>query len=384
MSNPSWPLVPLSEVVVPVHRTVTITPGISYRTLGVKWWGEGAYERQTIDGAQTAAKTLNQVNENDLIINKIWVRHGSVAVVGQGVAGCYGSNEFPTFEFRRELIDPRWMHWYSKSQELWTKCDLLSHGTSGKNRIRPEKFMTVEVPLPPLKEQQRIISRIDSLASKVTEAHSIRQRANQEYQDLCRSILRDNRFGEPLPTPMSELVTLRKPDTQVVASDTYQFAGVYCFGRGVFSGQQRSGMDFAYKQLTRIRAGEFIYPKLMAWEGALGIVPNECDGHFVSPEFPVFAINQERVFPEVLEVYFRSPSVWPSLGGASTGTNVRRRRLNPNDFLKYSFPLPTRRSQMALRAARSQQIELESLQNQSPIFDAMLPSILDSAFKGAL
>ena len=183
---------------------------------------------------------------------------------------------------------------------------------------------------------------------------------------------------------MSELVTLRKPDTQVVASDTYQFTGVYCFGRGVFSGQQRSGMDFAYKQLTRIRAGEFIYPKLMAWEGALGIVPNECDGHFVSPEFPVFEINQERVFPEVLEVHFRSPSVWPSLGGASTGTNVRRRRLNPNDFLKYSFPLPTRRSQMALRAVRSQQIELESLQNQSPIFDAMLPSILDSAFNGAL
>ncbi len=168
--------------------------------------------------------------------------------------------------------------------------------TSGRDpyRVRPNR--------------KTLPTTLVSLNSALTE------RANQEYQNLCRSILRDNRFGEPLLTPMSKLVTLRKPDTQVIASDTYQFAGVYCFGRGVFGGLQRSGMDFAYKQLTRIRAGEFIYPKLMAWEGALGIVPNECDGHFVSPEFPVFAMNEERVFPEVLEVYFRSPSVWPSLG----------------------------------------------------------------------
>ena len=40
----------------------------------------GAYERETIDGSRTAAKTLSIVREGDLIINKIWVRHG---------VGCY-------------------------------------------------------------------------------------------------------------------------------------------------------------------------------------------------------------------------------------------------------------------------------------------------------
>ena len=55
-------------------------PGVSYRTIGVKWWGEGAYERETIDGSQTAARTLSIVREGDLIINKILVRHGSTAV----------------------------------------------------------------------------------------------------------------------------------------------------------------------------------------------------------------------------------------------------------------------------------------------------------------
>src|SRR5713101_5645246 len=121
-----FPNVALSEIARPVTRPVSVLPGVSYRTLGVKWWGEGAYERQTIDGSQTAATTLNEVRENDLIINKIWVRHGSVAIVGPEVAGCMGSNEFPTFELRSDWILPRWLHWYSKTQELWMKCDALS------------------------------------------------------------------------------------------------------------------------------------------------------------------------------------------------------------------------------------------------------------------
>jgi len=59
----------------------------------VKWWGQGAYERDTIDGAATAAATLFLIREEDLVINKIWVRHGSVAVASSAVDGCAASNE---------------------------------------------------------------------------------------------------------------------------------------------------------------------------------------------------------------------------------------------------------------------------------------------------
>jgi len=183
---------------------------------------------------------------------------------------------------------------------------------------------------------------------------------------------------------MRELVAWRKPHIEVVATDAYDFAGVYCFGRGVFRGQRKTGADFAYKQLTRIRAGEFIYPKLMAWEGALAVVPEECHGLYVSPEFPVFTIHKDRVLPEVLDVYFRSPSVWPLLGGASTGTNVRRKRLNPRDFLNYSFPLPTREAQLLLQNIRRKVTDLSFLSNQSAQLSALMPSVLDRAFKGGL
>lgn len=184
---------------------------------------------------------------------------------------------------------------------------------------------------------------------------------------------------------MRELVSRRQLDVEVVPDETYHFAGVYCFGRGVFRGPVKTGMDFAYKQLTRLRHGDFVYPKLMAWEGALGIVPTECDGLVVSPEFPEFMVNGLRVLPEVLDVYFRTPSVWPLLSGASTGTNVRRRRLNPADFLAYTMPLPPMDRQQKLREVKRQVTRLRRLQSDTAAaLDALLPSILDKAFKGEL
>ena len=178
---------------------------------------------------------------------------------------------------------------------------------------------------------------------------------------------------------------LREPDVFVEQNEIYHFAGVYCFGKGVFKGQSKSGMEFAYNRLTCLRTENFVYPKLMAWEGALGVVPAECDGLVVSTEFPVFEINKDRVLPETLDVYFRTPFVWPTLSTASTGTNVRRRRLNPADFLNLTIPLPSMEKQQQLREVKAKVDVLKQLQTETQAeLDSLLPSLLDKAFKGEL
>jgi type I restriction enzyme, S subunit len=179
MAN-GWQEVPLKVVAKPISRAVPVEAGKAYRTIGVKWWGMGAYERETIDGSRTAAKTLSIVREGDLIINKIWVRHGSVAIAGKDVDGCAGSGEFPTFELDLNRIDSRWLHWQTKMRSFWEKCDNLSRGTSGKNRIKPELFLTINIPLPPLTEQRRIAEGIESLAARVQEAQRLREETDIE------------------------------------------------------------------------------------------------------------------------------------------------------------------------------------------------------------
>lgn len=382
----NWPLVSLSQLLKETSREERLEPDKEYSLLGARWYAKGLYTKAVKTGDQIKASRLYRVQAGDFVYNRLFAWKGSFAVASEENDGCFVSNEFPCFEVNRERLIPEFLWYYFSREESWNRAFGLSTGATptSRNRLKEALLLAMTVPLPPLEEQRRIVDKVKRLSTRIAEAQLLRKIAVEGCDQLCRAILRDERWGPPIPTPMGELVTWRKPHVPVIATDTYDFAGVYCFGRGVFRGQRRTGTEFAYTQLTQIRKCEFIYPKLMAWEGALAVIPEECDGLFVSPEFPVFTINEDRVFPEVLDVYFRSPAVWPSLSGASTGTNVRRKRLNPNDFLKYTFPLPTRKAQAAVRAVYRRMNELRPLQKQTTQLNALVPAILDRAFKEAL
>ncbi len=183
-----WPLIPLGDVISSVDRAEDPEIGKAYRQIGVRLWGQGAYERESMDGGATKYKTLSWVETDDIIVNKIWARNGSVAVVPQTLAGCYCSSEFPTFSPIRDKLGPKRFHWITKTKWFWSECDVKSRGTSGKNRIRPEKFLEIEIPLPPPPEQRRIVARIEELATKIEEARGLRKLAMDEAETVSPAL----------------------------------------------------------------------------------------------------------------------------------------------------------------------------------------------------
>ncbi len=384
MNNNGWPLVALGEVLTHFREYIDRPEPREYPKLSVKLYGKGVMLDAPAEGSALKMQRHQIAQAGQVILSEIWGKKGAIGFVPDDGDGALCTSHFFLFDVKDTRVERGWLQAIFRANYLAEQLGSQAFGTTGYAAVRPKALLAAKIPLPPLKEQQRIVARINRLAARFEDAQSLRKRSCEECDQLCRAILRDDRFGKHASTPMYELVKWRKPHVEVDATETYNFAGVYCFGRGVFHGQQRTGTEFAYKQLTQIRAGEFIYPKLMAWEGALAVVPDECDGLYVSPEFPVFTINEDRVYPEVLDVYFRSPAVWPLLSGASTGTNVRRKRLNPKDFLKYEFPLPVREAQVTLRNVRRKMSELQSMHDQSAQLDALLPSILDRAFRGEL
>ena len=85
----AWRTVELGEVANLVKRPVTPQPGTAYRQIGVRLWGQGAYERATVDGADTKYASLYEVREGDIIANKIWARNGSVFGRFVGIVGLF-------------------------------------------------------------------------------------------------------------------------------------------------------------------------------------------------------------------------------------------------------------------------------------------------------
>jgi type I restriction enzyme S subunit len=376
-----WPTVRLGEVLRHRKEFITIDDLANYKRPRVQLHVQGIVLRDEIPGALIKTKTQQVCRAGEFLVAEIDAKVGGFGIVPQSLDGSIVSSHYFLFVIDESKLDRRFLDFFVHTPAF---CEqVAAQGSTNYAAIRPSHVLGYEIPLPPLAEQRRVVARIEELAAQIQEARTLRHQAAEEAEALLRSIITDDKQARL--TPMRELVKLRSPDVTVRTDETYQFAGVYCFGRGVFKAARKSGMDFAYPRLTRLCAGEFVYPKLMAWEGALGVVPPECDGCVVSTEFPVFEVNEDRVLNEVLDIYFRTPSVWPEMAGESTGTNIRRRRLNPQDFLDYEMPLPSRETQMTLRKVKAEVDALKRLQAGTAVeLDALLPAILDRAFKGEL
>ncbi|WP_251969409.1 restriction endonuclease subunit S [Sphaerotilus microaerophilus] len=348
----AWPSATLADIAPIVRREVDIQPDHAYPELGIRSFGKGTFHKPPLHGADAGTKRLFEIKPGDLVFSNVFAWEGAIAVASPDDNGRYGSHRFITCVVDPSRACAEYLKFYlTASEDGRAQVLQASPGGAGRNRtLGVEKLGRIAVPLPPLDVQHALIARIMQLTEKTRQVEAHLDAVERDAERLIRSYIFHPQGAQPTKHRMSELVSQRQPDVAVDGTAQYRFAGVYSFGRGVFPSAVKMGSEFAYERLSTVRTGDFIYPKLMAWEGALGVVPAECDGMVVSPEFPVFTVNTEAVLPEVLDIYFRTPDVWPALAEISGGTNARRRRLQPSTFLSYEMPVPSMAKQLELRA----------------------------------
>lgn len=162
---------------------------------------------------------------------------------------------------------------------------------------------------------------------------------------------------------LGELLQPATEAVRVVQGAEYPNFGIYSFGRGLFSKPPINGMQTSASTLYRVHAGNFIYSRLFAFEGSYGLVDDVFDNHFVSNEYPSFAIDRTRLDPGFLKAYFRFPRVWQDIAMGSKGVGSRRVRVQPDKVLAHRIPLPSLAEQTALVAQfdtltqKTQQVE---------------------------
>jgi type I restriction enzyme S subunit len=125
--------------------------------------------------------------------------------------------------------------------------------------------------------------------------------------------------------------------------------------------------------------------RLFAFEGAYGMVTDDFDGHFVSQEYPTFDCDPDQIRPEFLAAYFKAPSVWKTVAVGSKGLGDRRQRVQPDQVLAHKLWIPPMKWQYQLAEVHQELNKAKVLQTEtSAELDALLPAILDRAFKKEL
>jgi len=345
-------IVPLSTVLTQDTASVLVQPDQTYRSAGILNRGRGLFDKGDLAGADTSYKSLFPIKAGQAIYSKLFGWEGAVTTVSADFDGSFMSSEFPHFDVDQTTINSAYLDHYLKSPVF---AELLATAGSGlgqrRQRVSVGTFLALPVPIPSRTDQDRIAAHLDSLAEPMSRAAQSADRATG-----LLDLLREHVLGGLVEGGLMPLQTvLRQIDglEDVEPEKEYSTLGVRSFGRGAFASGSVLGSETAYKKLRRFEAGQVCYPKLMAWQGAFAVIPDELDGYFASPEFVGFEVDQTLTSSEYVGHCLRWSAFAAGAESASTGTNANRRRLQPNDFLSLSFPLPARNVQDAISAALS-------------------------------
>lgn len=153
-------------------RAIPVVHDETYPMFGVKWYGEGAFIREVLPGAEISAANVRRIESGDLIYNRLFAWKQSFALAARDG---YSSNEFPAFEVDVSQVSPRVLLALLTTDDFTEQVNAASTGSTptSRNRLKEKLFLNLTVDLPS-KSAQPAIERALFAMDKAKKLHSRR------------------------------------------------------------------------------------------------------------------------------------------------------------------------------------------------------------------
>ncbi|HEV2379020.1 MAG TPA: hypothetical protein VG206_04410 [Terriglobia bacterium] len=380
-----WGWARFGDFLHPNSRPYTLGAEEDANLVGMRLYGAGPFHRELKPAMQIAKKTHFVIKLGDIIYNKLFAWKGTFGIVPRGLDGMFVSDKFPTYELDRERVDENWLRWYFRCPVLWEEARTMSTGSAALSKLtlNPPKFLLLTMPLPPLDEQRRIVARVEALSAKIEEARSLRAQAAEGVRGFVASL--HVKMAGTRVRRLEQFLELFEEQERVQIGGSYPQVGVRGFGQGLFERSPVEAAHTTYAAFNRLYAGAVVLSQVKGWEGAIAVCPSSLAGRYASPEYRTFRCISGEAEPEYVAPLFASPWFWSRLSDLTRGVGARRERVRPELFLRMEIPMPRIEDQRRALPLLDNLGNVAKCQAETaPELDALLPSILDRAFKGEL
>lgn len=372
-----WPKVELGEVLKHRKEFILLDNIECYKRCRVQLHAKGVVLRDTVPGCDIKTKRQQVCHAGEFLVAEIDAKMGGFGIVPEALEGAIVSNHYFLFEIDGTKLDRSFLDYFIRTTEFRNQVE--AQGSTNYAAIRPASVLGYHLPLPPLSEQQAIVSRLDTLADKVRQVNEqldiIEKKAAALFLSLhCR--LAGDRVRR-----LGDIVELHEIVVPVLADSEYPQVGVRGFGGGLFSKAAVAGTETSYRAFNRLYADALVLSQVKGWEGALALCPPGLVGMYVSPEYRTFRCTRNEAFPRYIGELVRTPWFWSLLQNATRGVGARRERTRPEQFLNIELPMPTQKDQQKVVEILTRQAALKIRHdNIRRANDALIPATLDRVF----
>ena len=394
--NSKWPTVSLRKALTPISRSESVDPERTYHILGAHWYAEGLYTKEIAKGSLIRASKVYRIEQGDFVYNRLFAWKGSFAVATEENHGCYVSNEFPAFAINSDLLDPQYLWRYFSRASTWEEALGLSTGgtPTSRNRLKEEKLLAMEIPLPPIEEQRRIVARIEELAARIEEARELRRRAVEEARAFWRQTMASS-F-----TPTDDISTTIEDVCEDIidnlhSTPKYNGNDYPCirsqdvgWGTINYSTALRTDKE---EFLERTRRGEpCVGDILYVREGDVGrcAVVDGSQRFSLGQRVMMLRPDNEKIDSRFLMIQLMSePVLHNQVLSAMTGTTSHHVNIKHIRRVRINLP-PLREQHLIVAHFDGLNSKLDALRRHqsetSAALEALLPAVLERAFRGVL
>jgi len=399
-----WPTAKLGEVLRRSMETIELQPDIEYRQITVKLWGKGVVLRGIMTGVEIAASRQMVARRGQFILSRIDARNGALGIVPSELDEAIVTNDFPVFNVVEQRLLPTYLGWMCRTASFVEDCKRVSEGTTNRVRLKEDKFLELEISLPPLVEQRRMVARIEELATQICEARDLRYQAAEEVVALGAAQT-SRIFEELLQGDRHQIRTLGCNGENPIQIGPFgaqlhraefvdEGVPVLNVGNVWPDGLRLANLDHVTedkaRQLKRysIKSGDLLFARSGATLGKVCLVPRECDSWLMTGHLFRVRFDPERVFNRFAFAALRgSRQIQEQVFGQVRGAT--RPGYNTTLLGNVELPVPPLREQRwivaELDGLQVKVDALKRLQAETAVeLDSLLPSILNSAFNGEL
>ena len=392
----NFPMVALGELLTPVSRPESVDSEKEYRILGAHWYAEGLYIKYIKLGSEIQANKVYRIEKGDFVYNRLFAWKGSFAVATYENHGCYVSNEFPCFKVDSDSADSKYLWLYFSRAAIWEEALGLSTGgtPTSRNRLKEEKFLAMQISLPPLSEQRRIVARIEELAAKIEEARGLRKKAGEETKILSNTASKTI-FGHPNKT-VGEIANVTKlagfeyteyftnapsGGVKVIRAGNVRNEGLNLLNAMTIPEEVSDALP-----RSQLKPGDVVMTFIGAKIGDVTYIRNDYPRLHCGPNVAKLTPN-EQILNIFLVKALQSYIVQNQIEDITKSTAQPNLSMKTIRQLKVPVPpLPEQRRIVAYLDALQTKVDaLRRLQSEiGAELDALLPAVLDRAFKGEM
>lgn len=213
-------MLPLADVVVPRHEPVRVKGVLGdWQAITIKFSGEvlPRERAEAFKGAMFAAYP------GDLAFSKIDARNGAVGLIPSSIPKAVVTSEYPVFTPRADKLRPDYLHHLLRAEHFKADLQRKASGTSGRKRVTPEGFLSLEIPVPSLDEQDALITvYTDALtrAAKLEQEAEAIERAGWQAFETALGV------APPPPLPDRPVFVARFKDVERWSHESILWASV--------------------------------------------------------------------------------------------------------------------------------------------------------------